>query len=179
MAMADFIKKIPADKIIFTAGILGMIFILISSLIPDDDNKKVSETENSSFGESDDVSETKELLVEGSEDETNDGCKDDEMLLWDASLFDEDGSEEVSLSEISLSGLLSSEEEEKLCSITMSSFLLSDCVSKFASPSITSGSLFALQAVTERSITAASAKARSRFIGVSSRKSIIKQNTIL
>lgn len=62
MAMADFIKKIPADKIIFTAGILGMIFILISSLIPDKDNKKSSETENSAFSESAYLDETEKRL---------------------------------------------------------------------------------------------------------------------
>lgn len=51
MRITEELKKIPADKIIFVIGIIGMILILISSFIPDKKEEK-SESENLYFNKS-------------------------------------------------------------------------------------------------------------------------------
>lgn len=60
MAIADYIKKIPANKIIVPAGIAGMLLIMISSLIPD--RQETAEPESSSYSEAIYLSETEKRL---------------------------------------------------------------------------------------------------------------------
>lgn len=61
MDMVDVIKKIQLNKVIFIAGILGLVFILISSFIPDDKSENL-ESESIVFSESAYLYETEKRL---------------------------------------------------------------------------------------------------------------------
>ncbi len=62
MATVDVIKKIPLNRVIFTAGILGLVFILISSFIPDNEKSQSSEPKSTVFSESAYLDETEKRL---------------------------------------------------------------------------------------------------------------------
>lgn len=60
MHIADYFKKIPMNKVIVIAGALGMILIMVSSFIPEDEEN--SDTEKTSYSYSDYLSETENRL---------------------------------------------------------------------------------------------------------------------